>query len=428
MKALLFALLLGAGLAYSQVKIEYESPLQVILVANSNDGLVYVGDDTDPRDYENIIFRQLRYTIGQLGWYRSAPQISRLQVQINKTEKLGGLTAVYYNLTGKVAWDRDEPVPNRLEIVLPARADDTGLRDFYKNYSASCNDFKNGVTEEDFFYHYTPLKETCPLATPQAGEMSQVQRMHWELSVGLNTTGKYPEYHRVWEDRKLTVTVLVTKNEPGSVSNKDFGIAAYNKLYAEITGKFGPPDKINRKISEVPGAANPKLELYYRKDGHEYTFHLRLVDSLDDVAPDFRIWYQARTMDSDLVVYNGHSALGSNIEKLASMGRFPSGKYQIYLVNGCGTFSYLNDMLFRKHGANNPGFSASKHLDVVTNALTSYFSTNAVTTVSFISALVNQNETYGQILRKMDPRQRIIVDGEEDNEWMPPKNKVLYPL
>jgi len=65
----------------------------------------------------------------------------------------------------------------------------------------------------------------------------------------------------------------------------------------------------------------------------------------------------------------------------------------------------------------NPGYRATKHLDIITNTTMSYFSRNAESNISIIDALFRKTDTYEMILRDIDERQRSVVTGEEDNRW-----------
>jgi hypothetical protein len=146
---------------------------------------------------------------------------------------------------------------------------------------------------------------------------------------------------------------------------------------------------------------------------------LRLEDSLATATPGFASWYKKQTQAVDVLMYHGHSYLGSSIDGLAKLAHFKRGKYQIYYLNGCGTFAYLGDELFRSHGAVNPSVPATLHLDVITNSLASYFARNASSALTMISALVEQKASYPEILLNLDARSRALVDGEQDNTWHP---------
>jgi hypothetical protein len=91
-------------------------------------------------------------------------------------------------------------------------------------------------------------------------------------------------------------------------------------------------------------------------------------------------------------------------------------------VDGCDTFTYLNEKLFAAHGAATPDAPVSKYLDIITNSVSNYFDHMARNSFYLLDALLRKKKTYHGILEKMDPRQRPIVDGEQDNTWPEPFN------
>lgn len=421
MRKLIFLLfVLWTWSSYALFDPLYTSPQQIVLNASTDEGRVFVPKNTDPAEYRSLILSQLRFSIGQLGWFGSILQYSWLEIQIGEvTEETPELLLVRYSVQGRIAWSRDELRPDTFEMILPARGDRAGLQKFYKTYGTRCRD-DDLSTPEEFFYYFYPLSETCPLNREQASEKHQAVRARWSLEVHPdNFSERYPEYDQIWSDRRLDMTVLFSKNKSGSTSNNDAGIKSYNNTYLKLVRKFGKPDFISHKFTGVPGVRFPVLKVQFNIPEGLLTVHLRLVDTIAGTDAEFIKWYEDRTFDSDAIMYNGHSGLGINIEKIATLGKFKSGKYQIFFLNGCGTFAYFSEDLFKRHGLVNPGSAPSKHLDVMTNAFSSYFSQNPDATLTFIVSLIDQKENYMSMMKKIDPRQRILVDGEIDNFWKP---------
>ena len=149
---------------------------------------------------------------------------------------------------------------------------------------------------------------------------------------------------------------------------------------------------------------------------------LILVEDIKEVYPGSEIetLYNERTTYSDFVSYSGHSGLGANIRQLAQMGRFVPGQYQIFLINGCDTFAYVDEALARAHERVNPGKGRYKFFDILTNAMPSFFHMNARSNMTVIKALVEKDKTYQEILAGFDQNQRAVVTGEEDNTWPAP--------
>ena len=161
-----------------------------------------------------------------------------------------------------------------------------------------------------------------------------------------NTENKSPEYGKVWEDGKLVVTAIFGKNEEGETSSWDAGISAYNRMYNALLSEFGEPVNENPvPDGRNPGVDYPDLELEFTSSAGPVFVNLSLVDGIRSVDADFITTYNERTKRSDFISYSGHSGLGANIRALARMGEFVAGQYQVFLVNGCDTFAYVDDAI-----------------------------------------------------------------------------------
>ncbi len=147
---------------------------------------------------------------------------------------------------------------------------------------------------------------------------------------------------------------------------------------------------------------------------------LFLIDGIQTVDAAFKVKYNRRTERSDFISYNGHSGLGANIQALARLGHFLRGKYQIFMVNGCDTFAYIDDALRDAHQAANPTEGPDRYLDIIINAMPSFFDENSRSNMTVLEGLVNKRKTYRQILAGFDASQRPGVVGEQDNRWPAP--------
>ena len=140
-----------------------------------------------------------------------------------------------------------------------------------------------------------------------------------------------------------------------------------------------------------------------------------MIAGIRDYNPSFYQEYNEWTQSADFVSYNGHSGLGANIRALARLGTFVEGQYQLYFINGCDTFAYIDSALADAHATVNPGFAGTKFFDLITNSMPAYFTDMAPSTITIIKALRDSKLTYRQILAKLPKVQRAVVSGEEDN-------------
>jgi hypothetical protein len=297
------------------------------------------------------------------------------------------------------------------------------LSAFYARYGSDeagakvCMDAAaHGVEQGIFWYYYRPFKPGCSLAGTTGDAASLAARFPIRFAVsGENTSNKAPEYAKVWEDGALYATAIFGKYEAGATSTGDAGIAAYMQFYNDLLRTFGAPIRTNLVPGAQPGVTQVDVEMEWNTLSGRMNVALLLVDEIRSVDADFKARYNERTKISDYVSYSGHSGLGANIRALAKMGSFVPNQYQLYLVNGCDTFAYVDGSLRDAHAAINPGYGPNKFFDIITNAMPSYFSMDSLSNIVILRALVLQNMTYRQLLAGFDISQRANVTGEEDN-------------
>ena len=411
----------------SEVKFDASSSIAV-------DGSIANGTLISPSDESSEIIaavrEQLYYTIGTLnGMAGGAPDMRRTTIVINTVAaRADGLFDVGYSAKLFIAWPRELQVPATRTFILPARGDREGLNAFYTAYGAVesgsrlCLDQSaHEVSQSILWYYYRPEQPTCSLMAPSSSQVGSVVRTTVALSIsGENTTGKYPEYAKVWEDGRLVVTAIFGKYEDGATSLGDAGISAFRQTYYDLLSRYGMPVATNLPAGTSPDADHDDVRLQFAATPGIVDVHLYLVDGIRNVDTAFRAKYNERTKISDFVSYNGHSGLGANIRALANMGTFVQGQYQIYMVNGCDTFAYVDDALRNAHVAVNPGEGVDRYFDMITNAMPSFFSMNSTANLAVIDGLIGQSLTYRQILFGFDQNQRPSVMGEQDNHWPAP--------
>ena len=403
-------------------ELKFDSAHSIALDATIPAGKIIATTTVDTR-LERQINEQLMYTIGQLNGLNGGPDMNRLQVSIGeKVELRDGTYEVSYAAKLFVSWRRDRRIPSTYTFLVPERGDYRGLQNFYERYGSDedsgkrCLDWgAHDVTQGIFWYYYRPEKRACALA---GGVRDHAVEIVADLAVSdRNTEGKYPEYSKVWEDGILVATAIFGKNEHGVTSPSDAGIAAYRQMYNDLIRTYGWPALNSLPNGEEPSATNDVVELVFNTAAGPLDVHLYLVDGIRSVDREFIEQYNARTEISDFVSYSGHSGLGANIRALANMGSFVTGQYQIFLVNGCDTFAYVDNSLKDAHQAVNPDYDGDKFFEIITNAMPSYFHSNSRSNMAVIQGLVGQFQTYREILAGFDRAQRAAVTGEADNRW-----------
>ncbi len=364
-----------------------------------------------------LIKAQLFFTVGALNAHDSVSRLSKLSLsRVTKASIGGGLVRVRYHAKLPVAWGSKTNLPTALQLTLPRRADTTGLGAFTTKYGPACNDGDpSDVTQGNYWYHFRP--EGCALAA------SDVVRVTAKVTRSAkNTAGKYPELDRVWEDGALEVVAIFGKYERGATTTSDAGIEAYDRFVRAVRSEWSGVATTPAALAASVDASTPEVTLEAAlPDGRVVVVTAILTDELRSEGAAFDKRLAELTPGADLVLYNGHAGLGTNVAALSHKGAWFPGKYQILFVNGCDTFAYQDDTLARTRASLNPDDpTGSRYLDVLTNAMPAYFSSLPGASMALLRGLTSTTpRTYEAMFRDVDASQVVVVDGEEDNTFVP---------
>ena len=365
---------------------------------------------------------QFLYTIGQLNGERSVGRLDKLVLTNVQSQPQGdGTFRVTYHAKMPVAWGRKNAVPATYTFTLPKVVSYSGLEAFTNKYKDTCVDWSaHDVDPGSMWYYYRPKAGRCAI------DPGDVLSFTAQVTTSVeNTTGKYPEYHKVWEDDELRVVAIFGKNEDGATAN-DAGISAYNSFVRSMRSNLGATQLETEpaNVPTDPGVAHPDITFKAQlADGKKVFVTALLVDNVRTAGPAFDARYNDLSTSADLIMYNGHAGLGQNVRALANKGRFVSGKYLLLFMNGCDTFAYVDGSLAQKRAPLNPDDNAdgTKYLDIVTNAMPSYFHQNSNASTTLIKGLlsIEQPKTFEQMFTSIDTKQVVLVTGEEDNAFQP---------
>jgi hypothetical protein len=366
---------------------------------------------------------QLLYTVGQLNEFNSVGRIDKAVITDIVKTQVGGKTQITYKATLPVAWGKRTAIPTSHELQLPLDISSAGQTKFAEKYAQTCIDRgAHDVDAGSMFYYYRPKARGCTLAA------EDVVRPVASISPSANaSTGKFPEYHKVWEDGRLEVVAIFGKYEDGATTGSDAGIAAYNQFVATMKTELGARSLVTTPASVPtnPGVNTPDIEFNATlPDGKKIRVVALLTDNvLTGLSqPAFRKRYEDNTGKADFIVYNGHAGLGANVRALAQRGKWVAGQYVVVYMNGCDTFAYVDDALFNAHKAVNPDDTTGyKYIDIVNNAMPAFFHSMTGATMSMFRGLLSYEQpmTYEQIFRTIDSSQVVLVSGEQDNTFTP---------
>lgn len=381
---------------------------------------------------EELVNGQLLFTAGQLAGEVASPQMGQLELSnIEVKPKPNGQgSVVTYQAKLPVAWGRITPVTD-YEFILPRNMSRTVTTPsgetsyFTRTYADNCA-LGHDITDETMWYFYRPT--ICSdLKTEDVVRLPAKVTEHPS-----NTTGKYPEYDRIWKDDAFNAVVIYGKDK--AFEPTDSGISDHNDFINRLRAKLAAWPTTAEPVDELkPGAERVSAEITMKHrriafastlpDGRKVNVTVLLVGTLRLEGDEFDQVYEPLTRKADLIIYDGHSGLGQNIRYLASRGDFTAGQYRIMFYNGCNTFSYVDNDL-RTRIARKNGEDAAKgtaFLDIVSNSLPAWWGRGPAAEATLIDALLDRDhpQTYEQILGKFDESQFATVTGEEDNTFVP---------
>ncbi len=374
-------------------------------------------------DSRNTIEDQLLYTVGQLNGLNAVGRIDKAEISNVQKKTVGGKTELTYHAKLPVAWKKSAGMPASVELKLPLDISSAGQNAFADKYKHDCVDFgAHDVDSGSMFYYYRPKNTGCKI---DAADLHTVQASASPSPT--QSTGKFPEYNKVWEDGTLEVLAIFGKFEDGATSGSDAGIAAYNEFVGSMKRELAAKQltTIPANVPNAPGVASPDIEFNaVLPDGKKVHVVALMTDNVTTGLSQtaFRTRYETLSTRADFIVYNGHAGLGTNVRALAQRGKWVKGQYVIVYMNGCDTFAYIDDALYNAHKAINPDDTTGfKYIDIVNNALPAFFASMSGATMSMFRGLLDQAnpQTYEQIFRGIDSSQLVLVAGEQDNAFTP---------
>lgn len=375
---------------------------------------------TDVFSAESLINDQMLYTIGHLNGSNAVGRLDRLVLSnVQKTPVDGGKTKITYHAKLPVAWGQKETFPPTYELSLPRDASFEGQEAFTKAYMRACVDFgAHDVDAGSMWYYYRPARSGCQL------KPEDIVKITAKVTPSLeNSTGKYPEYTKVWEDGELNVVSIFGKYEDGKTSG-DAGIDAYNTFLRTMRAALGANVvSTPAEVPQNPGVSLPDVTFSATlPDGKKVNVTALLVDNVRTADQKFNERYNQLSTNADVIAYNGHAGLGQNVRALAQKGTWKAGKYVIVFMNGCDTFAYVDGSLAQTRARVNPDDpTGTKYMEFVTNALPAFFHSMSNATSTLVKGLMRHDSpmTYEQIFEGIDDAQVVVVTGEEDNVFTP---------
>ncbi|MDB4938592.1 MAG: Alkaline serine protease [Labilithrix sp.] len=365
---------------------------------------------------------QLLYTIGHLNADKSVGRLDNLVLSNIQNTQAAGKTKITYHAKLPVAWGSKTNLPSTYQLALPKDVSSAGLQAFTEKHKHSCVDW--GAHEVDtgsMWYYYRPRQSGCDIKDEEVVKVAARATKSAE-----NTTSKYPEYQKVWEDNRLEIVAIFGKYAANATSG-DAGIDGFNEfvstMKSTLAGLGSNVVSTPANVAERPGPGT--LDVTFEAslpDGKKVKVVALLVDSITQVWQGFDARYESLTPTADVIAYNGHAGLGQNVRALARKGKWVAKKYQLFFMNGCDTFAYVDGSLAQTRAVLNPDDpTGTKYMEFVTNAMPSFFSSMPDASTALMKGLLSTSspKTYDQIFENIDRSEVVLVTGEEDNVFQP---------
>jgi hypothetical protein len=400
---------------------KYDSSAAAVFLDFEFDGSLYTNRCFSPR---SAIDQQMLYTVGQLNGHKSVGRLDQAEItQVETLRNDDGSCIIEYHARIPVAWGKLNDIPETFTFQFPRDVSSAGSQSFMDNYESSClASGAHDVTAGIFWYYYRPDRSRCQVAeediSPALAAVSES---------AIQTEGKYPEYHKVWEDNVFEVVAIFGKVEDGG-GNYDAGVRGYGQFVKKVIQTLHDAELSWEPSMEPDEAGLEYPEVTIRAtyaDGRQVKVSAFLIDSVGSADSSFWGAYEALTPTADFIVYNGHSGLGANIRKLAQKGVWATGQYSIVFMNGCDTYAYVDSALAEAHAeVNDDDPEGTLYLDVMANAMPSFFRSMPEATMAMVKALLDRDnpKTYQDIFTDIDSAEIVLVTGEHDNVYEPGYN------
>ena len=393
---------------------------QATLLNFEFDAEAWIDDGEEPTT--ETLTSHLLFTIGHLNGDNAVGRLDNVKLtDVKKVESKGPRSLVSYHAVLPVSWGSKTDLPKSYELTLPHDVTFSGVDAFTEKYMKGCVEHgAHDVDSGSIWYYYRPHLKGCAL------DPADVMKSTAKVTVSTeNTSGKYPEYNKIWEDKALNVVAVFGKYEKGATS--DEGIRGYAEFVHAIkdTLKGSKVTTLPETLPTVIDGKTPDIEIRATlSGGRTVKVNALLVDEVSTAPQSFYERYEGLSTDADMIAYNGHAGLGQNVRALSNHGKFVKGKYLVVFMNGCDTFAYVDGSLARKRATINPDDpTGTKYMEFVTNAMPAFFHEMPSASLALFNAFMAPEKplSYDKIFEGVDDSQVIGVTGEEDNAFTPGK-------
>lgn len=308
-----------------------------------------------------------------------APQ-AQMNVKILSSTLVADQIQIQYRNTGKMILNKTaaNKILKRGYIKLPLPIN------IFTIYKKECTD-QHYDTLSDYWYFYNPYRIGCEVL--QQSPLAEEVRIEIKPDVlkKMDLTPKLPQLRGDNGNGDL-LSIYVAhgfavdakgKEDEGRINFIEFNAFLENKNFILTKQKSGTavPLYIYRKDILLDNGKILKIEVR----------HMLANTGIETKSYAFGQFFKEAAEKADVFLYGGHSGLGGNLDipsLEAKVGhiKFNPNKKQIYYFESCSSYSY-----YLQHFA---GQKTKAKIDIITNGLSSYFSTSNAQLVELVKHLI----------------------------------------
>lgn len=320
-----------------------------------------------------------------------------IQIDLVSSQENGDLKNIQYKVTARMLIAKTAAnkwlKKGSLNLFLPINMSEI--------YRKKCTD-SHYDTEGDYWYFWNPFRSGCemlqkaPFSNPVKIQIKDVTDKPKEIDTRLdllrgdNQNGK-----------DFVIYSVIGFAESGS-DPKDDGKANFKTLidYLKANEFKRIPSLFNNSARQL---SFEKTVTDSRGKEIRIVMHTLLANTdIDSRSKAFAKFFKQAFEEGDVVFYGGHSGLGGNLD-LDSLQEKAGGKFQLnekkrqlYFIDSCSSYSYYLDS-FRQ-------LKSLSKLDIITNALSSYFETGPLVLQQFLDTLTDpdKNPSWEKFLEDLE--------------------------
>ncbi|MCK5800033.1 MAG: proprotein convertase P-domain-containing protein, partial [Deltaproteobacteria bacterium] len=257
-----------------------------------------------------------------------------------------------------------------------------------------------GLSQSIYWYLWNPNRYTCSIET-------QTMTLTVDRVLPRNVES-YPEYNRLWKDNKLEVAVFFGQLDSDVDDMKDDNWQNVDQLAQWLTDAGFKEVKnapMGRRFTHKTGDKTAIVDVYGPSVFHSVADSTRFAN------------WQKAVSEHEVIMYNGHSVLGSGMA--FERATYPD-HYQIFQIASCLSYEYYVRPILAGKG----GWA---DVDVISNTTPTYYNENLPLTSTVLAKLIEGFENGGRVswqdimeavARKLN-HYRFGVSGARDNCFTP---------